>query len=132
MFAHLTIATRDVRRTSEFFQNTLGWSQIHMPTNVDLEADWLEISPSADGNPSHQLHILHVAHFEPSAFEKEFGRHYAFFHPGSDFPELKKRIADAGGELIDAIRETPFERFFFRDPNGYMFEVIDRDGYVVE
>ena len=132
MFAHLTIATRDVRRTSEFFQQTLGWSQIHMPGNVDLDADWLQISPGEDNRPSQQLHILYVEDFEPSAFETEFGRHFAIFHPGNDFAALKQRIGDAGGDLIDAIRETPFKRFFFRDPNGYMFEVIDRDGYIVE
>ena len=132
MFAHLTIATRDVRRTSDFFRKTLGWSKIHMPGNVDLEADWLQMVPAAAGNPPQQLHILHVEGFEPSPFEEEFGRHFALFHRGSDFPALKQRITDAGGTLVDAIRETPFERFFFRDFNGYMFEVIDRDAYVVE
>ncbi len=126
MFAHLTIATRDVRRTSEFFQQTLGWPSIRMPGNVDLEADWLTI---AHGQ---QLHILHVAEFEPSPFEQEFGRHFAIFHAGADFPALKNRLIEHGAALIDPIRETPFERFFFRDPNGYMFEVIDRDGYVAE
>ena len=132
MFAHLTIATRDVRRTSQFFQQTLGWSQIHMPGNIDLQADWLQMAPGADGAPPQQLHILYVEDFEVSPFEREFGRHVAVFHPGSDFSALKQRITTAGGQLIDAIRETPFERFFFRDPNGYLFEVIDRDGYVVE
>ena len=34
-------------------------------------------------------------------------------------------LAKRGAELIDPIRETPFERFFFRDPNGYVFEVVD-------
>lgn len=41
-------------------------------------------------------------------------------------------LADAGAELITAKRPTPFERFFFREPNGYVFEVIDRDGYEAE
>ena len=26
--------------------------------------------------------------------------------------------------LIAPERPTPFERFFFRDPNGYVFEVV--------
>ena len=51
-------------------------------------------------------------------------------HP--DFPELKQRLVAHGAELIPPIRETPFARFFFRDPNGYMFEVIDSEGYVRE
>lgn len=35
-------------------------------------------------------------------------------------------------EVISAKRATPFERFFFREPNGYVFEVIDEDGYKAE
>ena len=34
-------------------------------------------------------------------------------------------LATRGAELIDPIRATSFERFFFRDPNGYIFEVVD-------
>jgi catechol 2,3-dioxygenase-like lactoylglutathione lyase family enzyme len=125
-FAHLTLATRDAQRTSEFFQNTLLWRPIHQPGNIDLTAAWLEIAPGQ------QIHILEIAAFEPSPFEAEFGRHVAVFHPGADFAALKQRLVTNGATLVDAIRETPFERFFFRDPNGYMFEVIDRDGYVTE
>ena len=29
--------------------------------------------------------------------------------------------------LIEPIRETPFARFFFRDPNGYVFEVVEEE-----
>jgi len=29
-----------------------------------------------------------------------------------------------GATLIDPQRPTPFERFFFRDPDGYLFEVV--------
>jgi hypothetical protein len=32
-----------------------------------------------------------------------------------------------GAALFAPIRETPFARFFFRDPNGYVFEVIAED-----
>ena len=125
-FAHLTLATRDVIATSRFFETVMGWKPIHRPGNIDREAAWLEI---ADGQ---QLHLLHVANFEPSPFDAEFGRHFALFHPGLDFAALKKRLVENGAELIDPIRETPFARFFFRDPNGYVFEVIDQDGYVDE
>jgi len=48
-------------------------------------------------------------------------------HPRSDFPALKARLTGAGAVLIDPIRTTPFERFFFREPvNGYVFEIIDQ------
>ncbi len=124
--AHITLATRDVERTSRFFEATFGWRPIHRPGNIKATAGWLEIAPGQ------QLHLLHVEDFEPSPFEAEFGRHVALFHDREDFPALKKRLAEAGAELIEPGRETPFERFFFREPNGYMFEVIDQVGYVSE
>jgi catechol 2,3-dioxygenase-like lactoylglutathione lyase family enzyme len=42
----------------------------------------------------------------------------------AQFPALKQRLRDHGAELIEPRRETPFERFFFRDPNGSVFEVV--------
>ena len=80
MFAHLTIATRDVRRTSEFFQQTLGWRSIRMPGNIDLEADWLTI---AQGQ---QLHILHVAISSRPVSSKSSAGTSPSFIPGPTFP----------------------------------------------
>jgi catechol 2,3-dioxygenase-like lactoylglutathione lyase family enzyme len=48
----------------------------------------------------------------------------ALSHPPAGFAELKERLRRHGAELIAADRPTPFERFFFRDPNGYVFEVV--------
>ena len=40
----------------------------------------------------------------------------------------KERLLAEGAELLDEIRPTPFERFFFREPvNGYFFEIVDAD-----
>jgi catechol 2,3-dioxygenase-like lactoylglutathione lyase family enzyme len=125
-FAHLTLATVDVETSSLFFQNTLGWTPISQPDNIDRNANWLNITENQ------QLHLLLVEEFEPSPFEAEFGRHFAIFQPGCEFPELKQRLVDHGATLIDPLRATPFERFFFQDPNGYVFEVIDQDGYQQE
>ena len=108
-------------KRQEFFLNTLGWKQITRPGNIDIEAAWLDIG---DGQ---QLHLLHVKEFEASPFEAEFGRHFAFDYPLSAFPGLKECLLANGAELIDPIRETPFERFFFKEPNGYIFEVVDAD-----
>jgi len=115
---HLTLATRDVIASLDFFLNTLDWKQIHRPGNIDIQAAWLDIG---DGQ---QLHLLHKEGFEASPFEAEFGRHFAFDYPLDEFPALKERLLAHGAELIDPIRETPFERFFFREPNGYIFEMV--------
>ncbi len=117
--AHFTLATRDVVRTRNFFVETMGWEPIERPGNIDIESAWLRIAPGQE------LHLLHVPDFVPSKFEREFGRHFAVEYPADGFADLKQRLAKRGAELVDPIRETPFERFFFRDPNGYVFEVVD-------
>jgi catechol 2,3-dioxygenase-like lactoylglutathione lyase family enzyme len=116
--AHITLATRDLEATARFFAQTLGWRRIQRPNNVPLPAAWLEIGPGQE------LHLVEVADFAPSPFEREYGRHIALSYPRAGFAELKERLRQHGAEVIAADRPTPFERFFFRDPNGYVFEVV--------
>jgi uncharacterized glyoxalase superfamily protein PhnB len=97
-----------------------------MPENIDVEAIWLDIGQGQ------QLHVLQIDPFEVSPFEAEFGRHFAFFFPASEMAAIRRRLADRGVEIIPPIRPTPFERFFFRDPVGYAWEVIDQDHFVAE
>ena len=120
--AHFTLATRDIHRTAAFIDRTLGYGRKPLPANVAGEAIWFDL-----GN-GQELHVLHAPGFEISGYEAEYGRHVALLHPRSDFPGLKARLINEGAVLIDPIRPTPFERFFFREPvNGYVFEIIDRD-----
>ena len=119
---HLTLPTQHVERTASFFEQTLGYRRTPSPGNSPAEAQWLDVGRRQ------QLHLIFVEGFTASAFEGEFGRHVAVFHPRADFPALRQRLADAGAELMEAMRETAFERFFFRDPvNGYVFEVVGAD-----
>jgi catechol 2,3-dioxygenase-like lactoylglutathione lyase family enzyme len=121
-FAHVTLPTRDVERTCSFFVRTLGLTLLPTPRNSPVPVYWLDL-----GN-GQEMHVFHVAKFEVSPFESEFGRHIALFHPVADFPALKERLLAEGAELVASLRPTPFERFFFREPvNGYFFEVIDAD-----
>jgi catechol 2,3-dioxygenase-like lactoylglutathione lyase family enzyme len=116
--AHFTLATRDLARTARFFSEALGWRPIVRPNNIPFPAAWLEIAPGQE------LHLVEVADFAPSPFEREYGRHIALSFPVADFAALKERLRAHGAELIAADRPTPFERFFFRDLNGYVFEVV--------
>jgi catechol 2,3-dioxygenase-like lactoylglutathione lyase family enzyme len=121
-FAHLTLPTQDVERTTAFLERTLGLTRRPVPGNSPVPALWLDLG---DGQ---ELHVFYVAEFAVSPFESEFGRHVALLHPLADFPALKARLVAEGAELVDELRATPFERFFFREPvNGYFFEVIDAD-----
>jgi catechol 2,3-dioxygenase-like lactoylglutathione lyase family enzyme len=119
--AHITLATRDLAGTARFFAEALGWRRILRPNNVPYPAAWLEVAPGQE------LHLLELPDFAPSAFEREYGRHVAISYPRTGFSELKDRLRRQGAELIAADRPTPFERFFFRDPNGYVFEVVPEE-----
>ncbi len=118
--AHVTLATRDVAESERFFAAAFGWRRLERPGNIHCKAAWLEIPPGQE------LHLLELEGFSVSRFEAEFGRHVALYHPRADFDGLKERLVRAGAALIPAGRETPFARFFCRDPvDGYVFEIIE-------
>jgi catechol 2,3-dioxygenase-like lactoylglutathione lyase family enzyme len=120
-FAHLTLPTREVEKTASFLEETLGYVRDPVPANVPDETVWLNIGRGQ------QMHVFFVDGFEVSPFEREFGRHVAVFYPLQEFAALKDRLRQRGAELFEALRPTPFERFFFTEPvNGYVFEVIDQ------
>ena len=119
--AHVTLPTRHVEQTASFLEQTLGYARDPVPSNVPDETVWLDIGRGQ------QMHVFYVDGFEVSPFEREFGRHVAVYYPRAEFEALKQRLLRHGGELIEPLRSTPFERFFFREPvNGYVFEVIDQ------
>lgn len=118
--AHLTLPTRYVEKTASFFEQSLGYRRDPVPSNVVDETVWLNIGRGQ------QLHVIYVEQFEVSPFEQEFGRHVAVYYPRPEFEDLKRRLVQHGAALIQPLRATPFDRFFFREPvNGYVFEVID-------
>ena len=118
--AHLTLPTRDVDKTAQFFEKALGYTRSPVPGNSPVEAVWLDIGRGQ------QMHVIYVEGFEASSFESEFGRHVAVFHPLDQFTALKARLVEQGATLVEPLRATAFERFFFREPvNGYVFEVIE-------
>jgi predicted enzyme related to lactoylglutathione lyase len=122
VFAHATLPTQRVEETTRFLEKTLGYARKPVPANSPVDARWIDIGHGQE------LHVFFVEGFVISPFEAEFGRHVALFHPLDDFPALRQRVTEAGGELIEPLRSTPFERLFFREPvNGYLFEVIDSE-----
>jgi len=122
VFAHLTLPTQRVEETTRFIEQTLGYRRKAVPANSPVDARWLDIGQGQE------LHVFFVEGFTVSPFEAEFGRHVALFHSRDDFAAVRQRITDAGGELVEPLRSTSFERLFFREPiNGYLFELIDRE-----
>jgi catechol 2,3-dioxygenase-like lactoylglutathione lyase family enzyme len=121
-FAHLTLATREVEKTASFLEQTLGYPRDPVPDNVPCESIWLNLGRGQ------QLHVTYVDAFGVSPFEGEFGRHVALSYPRAQLETLKQSLLQRGAEIVEPLRATPFERFFFREPvNGYVFEMIGRD-----
>jgi len=117
--AHLTLPTLAVERTAQFLERMLGYTRDAAPTNSPVETVWL-----ATGG-GQQLHIVYVEGFAVSPFEGEFGRHLAVMHPAQEMAALQERLRGAGAEVMQPLRPSAHERFFFREPvNGYVFEVI--------
>ncbi len=122
MFAHLTLPTQHVEATTRFLEHVLGYARKSVPANSPVDVCWLDMGHGQE------LHVFFVDGFVVSPYEAEFGRHVALFHPRTDLPALRERVVAEGGEIVDALRATPFERVFFREPvNGYLFEVIDNE-----
>ena len=120
---HITLATRDPDRSAEFFRRTMGWKFIERPGNTKMETRWLEMGPGQE------LHLVEVVDFEISDYEQEFGRHFALSCPIGEFEALKARLVENGAKLIAPGRDTPFERFFFSSPEGYVFEIIEAEKF---
>jgi catechol 2,3-dioxygenase-like lactoylglutathione lyase family enzyme len=119
--AHITLATRNVAGSVAFFTDVLCWQPVKRPGNISVASAWLAIGAGIE------LHLIEDPDFEPSRFEREFGRHVAVTFPRTELPRLRERLLSHGAELIEPVRETPFARFFFRDPNGYVFEIIEEE-----
>ncbi len=119
--AHVTLATRELTQSTTFFHEVMGWQPIGRPRNNAAPAAWLLIAPGQE------LHLVEVRDFQPSPFEEEYGRHIALSVPREAFPKLKERLVTHGAKVIEPLRDTPFDRFFFRDPNGYLFEVLEQE-----
>ena len=88
--AHITLATRDVQRSVDFFREALGWQPVARPGNITTSAAWLTIPPAVE------LHLIEDPEFEPSRFEREFGRHIAVTFARTEFPRLKVRLRGTG------------------------------------
>ena len=121
MLAHFTLATPDVDRFAAFVERTLRYPRKASPADSPVSVAWFDIGHGQE------MHLLQVDGLQPSAFEGEFGRHVAVRYPARELAALRERLTGAGATIVDAIRPTPFARFFFREPvNGYVFEVIDQ------
>jgi len=120
--AHVTLATRELARSTAFFHEVLGWTPIGRPRNNAAPAAWLQIAPGQE------LHLVEVPEFQPSPFEQEYGRHIALSLPRADFPTLKERLIAHGAKVIDPLRDTPSTAFSSATPMATSSRCSNRRG----
>ena len=118
---HFALAVRDVRRARAVLRIDAPLAADRPSGQHRAASAWLEIAPGQE------IHLLEVADYSPSPFEREYGRHIAISAPKAQFPMLKQRLQEHGAEVFAAARATPFDRFFFRDGDGYVFEVVEAE-----
>ena len=118
--AHVTPAGRELARSMAFFHEVLGWTPIGRPRNNAAPAAWLQIVPGRSCTWSRpRVPALAVR-------ARVWPAHRASL-PRPGFPTLKERLIAHGAEVIEPLRDTPFDRFFFGDSNGYLFEVLEQE-----
>jgi catechol 2,3-dioxygenase-like lactoylglutathione lyase family enzyme len=120
--AHVTLATRELARSTAFFHEVLGWTPIGRPRNNVAPAAWLQIAPGQD------LHLVEVPEFQPSPFEQEYGRHIAVSLPYSAFPTLKERLIAHGAKVIGPLRDRLSTAFSSATPMATSSRYSSRRG----
>ena len=119
--AHVTLATRELARSTAFFHEVMGWTPIGRPRN-NAVARRLATNRAWAGTASGR-----GSRFPTLAIRARVRPAHRGQLPASRFPALKERLIAHGAKVIDPLRDTPFDRFFFRDPNGYLFEVLEEE-----
>ena len=118
--AHLTLPTRDVEATAGFLERTLGYTRKPVPGNSPVEVRWLDIGRGQE------LHVFYVEDSSVAVRGRVRTARRGVPPPGG-IPGAEARPRREGAVLVEPLRATPFERFFFREPvNGYVFEVVDQ------
>ena len=115
----VALATRDARRAARRFEATLGWRPIDRPGKIAVPSAWREIAPGQE------VQLLEVSGIEPSPASTRPADTIAVSVAKAPFPQLRRRrLEQHGAELIRGDRRTPFDRVFFGDSDGSVFEVV--------
>jgi catechol-2,3-dioxygenase len=124
---HAVLYVHDVQRSSQFYRDVLGWTQISAPDPRFPAAAF------SSGRTHHELLLIEVG---PDADEVPQGRHVGLYHLGikigdSD-DELREALAacrSAGVRIIGLSDHTVSHSLYVLDPDGNELELyIDVPG----
>jgi catechol 2,3-dioxygenase len=128
---HLVLYVRDIDRSSAFYRDVLGWSQIQMPGNGPLGR--LPVAAFTSGRTHHELLLIEVGE---DAQPQPRGRHVGLYHFGlkvgdsdDELREALKAVQSAGVSVMGMSDHTVSHSVYIQDPDGNEIELyIDVPG----
>ncbi len=124
---HAVLYVHDIARSSAFYRDVLGWTQVSTPDPRFPAAAF------SGGRTHHELLLIEVG---PDAQELPRGRHVGLYHLGikvgdsdDELREAVDRCREAGVRIIGTSDHTVSHSLYVADPDGNELELyIDVPG----
>lgn len=118
---HLVLYVRDIGRSSAFYRDVLGWTQI---SPVDPR---LPVAAFSSGRTHHELLLIEVG---PDAASPPAGRRVGLYHVGlkvgdsdDELREALARVREAGVPVVGLSDHHVSHSLYIEDPDGNEIEL---------
>lgn len=133
-FHHITMVSRDARRTLAFYRDTLGIGLVKRTVNFDDPGAYHLYFGDATGSPGTILTFFEWPHAGRGRWGVGGIHHLAL---GVATPEAqlkwKRRLEDAGVPVTGPYDRGYFRSIYFQDPDGQILEIATRGpGYAID
>ena len=123
---HLVLYVRDLKRSVDFYERTLGWNRVDTPSNMPVAA-------FSGGNTHHELLLIEVGDMaQPKSNNLQIGLYHFGLKVGDSDEELKemiKRLAKEGVHPAGSGDHHVTHSIYLKDPDGNEIELyIDVPG----
>jgi len=133
-FHHITMVSRDARRTLEFYGELLGLGLVKKTVNFDDPSAYHLYFGDEAGRPGTILTFFEWPHASKGHWGVGGVHHLAL---GVATPEAqlkwKRRLEDAGVSVTGPLDRGYFRSLYFADPNGQILEIATKGpGYAID
>lgn len=120
---HLVLYVRNIERSSKFYREVLGWSQI-VPEN---DAIPVGIAAFSGGRTHHELLLIEVGEdAQPIPKGRRIGLYHFGLKVGESDAELRQmfqRVQEAGVTIVGSSDHTVTHSLYIQDPDGNEIEL---------
>jgi catechol-2,3-dioxygenase len=129
---HLVLYVRDIKESSAFYRDVLGWRQI-LPAPDELAGIPIAVFSAPSNRTHHELLLIEVG--RDAAAQPE-GRHVGLYHFGlkvgdsdDELREALRALQESGTPVVGATDHTVTHSLYILDPDGNEIELyIDVPG----